>query len=134
LSANTLGDPSVQITVSYDGSEIPGGATFSASATGGPAGSVQNAVLTPAIQIAEYLIPSGLQCPNDITGGPDGRVWFTEPCGSELVGVINPAGSITEYAASNPFGIAAGPDGKLWFTDNGDALIGSMTRSGAQTI
>ena len=60
--------------------------------------------------------------PADITVGPDGNLWFTEPSVNRI-GRINPTtGVITEYSnglsgGANPTGITAGPDGNLWFTE-----------------
>ena len=66
----------------------------------------------------ETLYGSTLWC--DITTGPDGALWFTEP-GSPpqngKIGRISPTGTISEFpmptAQTEPFGITAGPDGSL---------------------
>jgi streptogramin lyase len=59
--------------------------------------------------------------------GPDGALWFTEE-GSDKIGRITAAGTVTEYAiptaSSAPYGIAAGPDGAIWFTEYGTNKIG----------
>ena len=59
-------------------------------------------------------LPYGL---TNITGGPDGNVWFTSYNGT--IGQITPAGVVTEFTTGLPYGlsgITAGPDGNLWFT------------------
>src|SRR5262249_52123004 len=52
----------------------------------------------------------------DITAGPDGNVWFTDPVQS-AVGRISPSGQVTEFPTigNHPGAIAAGPDGNVWF-------------------
>ncbi len=87
--------------------------------------------------ITEYPVPSGLsEEPYDITNGPDGALWFTEPNGNRI-GRITTSGAITEYvvptANSSPSGITAGPDGALWFTESGAGQIGRITTAGAIT-
>jgi streptogramin lyase len=71
--------------------------------------------------------------PSQITKGPDGNMWFTEP--SDRIGRITPSGQITEYSTgitpgSDPFGIAAGSDGNLWFTEASGKRIGRITPAG----
>jgi streptogramin lyase len=89
--------------------------------------------------------------PWQITGGPDGNVWFTELDGGRL-GRITPQGIFTEFPtrpSAGPQGvqtdrITAGPDGNLWFTElwfaeptgNPEMVhsrIGRMTPAGAVT-
>lgn len=65
----------------------------------------------------------------DITSGPDGKVWFTQP-GVGRIGGIDPAtGEVAEYATprpdSDPTGIVA-RDGRLWFTEAAASNIGSL--------
>jgi streptogramin lyase len=78
--------------------------------------------------------------PSNITIGPDGNLWSTEPGGAIVK--ITPSGTITEYSTglnpeSQPFDIVAGPDGNLWFTDDpfegGTPAIGRITPSGTIT-
>jgi hypothetical protein len=69
--------------------------------------------------------------PADITAGPDGNLWFTEP-GINGIGRITLAGVVTEFSAgisagASPSGITAGPDGALWFTEPGVNSIGRIT-------
>src|SRR6266516_3008942 len=57
----------------------------------------------------------------NITAGPDGNLWFTEP-NIDRIGRITPAGVVTEFSAgitagARPYDITAGPDGNLWFTE-----------------
>lgn len=68
-------------------------------------------------------------CPEGITVGADGNLWFVEAQGN--VGKITTTGSINEYpiptAGSSPAGIAAGPDGSLWFTESAGNKIGRLS-------
>src|ERR1017187_5785058 len=69
-------------------------------------------------------IPGG--CPNGITNGPDGALWFTA---GYLVGRITTSGALSYYPVSfTPQGaIARGPDEALWFTGS-DGSVGSIGR------
>jgi streptogramin lyase len=69
----------------------------------------------------------------DITLGPDGAMWFTDP-GTPAIGKIGPGGRVTEFTAglsfgAKPYSIVAGPDGNLWFSDTAGA-IGRITPHG----
>jgi virginiamycin B lyase len=68
-----------------------------------------------------------------ITVGPEGDVWFTEP-GVNAIGRITPQGSITQFPIATPDSapseIATGPDGDLWFTQAQADEIGSITPEG----
>jgi hypothetical protein len=46
-------------------------------------------------------IPSGAD-PTNITAGPDGNLWFTEP-GSNEIGRITPTGRVTQFSAGQYF-------------------------------
>jgi streptogramin lyase len=77
--------------------------------------------------------------PQNITGGPDGNVWYTD-WGGNRIGRITPGGSITTFPISppgtpstQPWGITAGPDGNLWFTENLGNKIGRITPNGVVT-
>jgi streptogramin lyase len=69
----------------------------------------------------------------NLTAGPDGNVWFTEPAANQI-GSITPDGQITEYQVptpnSQPAGITAGPDGNIWFTELGSGQIGQFVLGG----
>jgi streptogramin lyase len=74
---------------------------------------------------------------SDITAGPDGNLWFTEPV-SNRIGRITPSGIVTEFSAgiSPGSGLAAittGPDGNLWFTESNTRRIGRITPGGVVT-
>jgi streptogramin lyase len=74
--------------------------------------------------------------PHDITAGPDGNLWFTEPDGNRI-GRITPLGVATEFSAgitagAGPYDITAGPDGNLWFTER-VGRIGRITPDGVVT-
>jgi streptogramin lyase len=74
--------------------------------------------------------------PNGIAPGPDGNVWFAL-AGSDQIGRITPAGSVTTFTVpgpgSNPAFITAGPDNALWFTEAGSSEIGRITTAGTVT-
>jgi streptogramin lyase len=73
----------------------------------------------------------------EITAGPDGNLWFTDPQ-QNLIGQITTDGSVTEFPVPSPFafptGITAGPDGNLWFAESAiDGGIGRITPDGQIT-
>jgi streptogramin lyase len=74
---------------------------------------------------------------NDIAGGSDGALWFTQP-NPNLIGRITTNGKVTEYskgitAGAKPWSIAPGPDGALWFTELAGGRIGRITTAGKVT-
>ena len=86
--------------------------------------------INPTTHVATLInLPFGTQ-PTNITTGPDGNLWFTEPSTNQI-GEINPrTHAVTQYAvptaASEPDAIAAGSDGNLWFTESGAKQIGEV--------
>ena len=89
--------------------------------------------------LTEFAIPSNSYAyPDQIAGGPDGNLWFTENIGSNI-GQITPSGTITEFpdpantGGPGTNGIAAGPDGNLWFTTAAGNTVGKITTAGAVT-
>jgi virginiamycin B lyase len=76
---------------------------------------------------------------DQITSGPDGRLWFTMPR-DNAVGAITTGGAPAIYDLdtlgfipdSRPEGITAGPDGNIWFTEVNANQIGGLTPSGAR--
>lgn len=98
------------------------------------------AAADPAITEFSAGLTPGNQ-PQQITGGPDGNVWFTswhahgpgnDPYRS-VIGRITPAGDITEFPVpTDSVGpIASGPDGNLWFSGLLNyGYIGRITPSG----
>jgi streptogramin lyase len=73
-----------------------------------------------------------------LTGGPDGNVWYTKfrlNPDNGFIGRIKPTGVATEFEVLGirPAGITAGSDGNLWFGTLA-ASIGRITPSGAVTI
>jgi virginiamycin B lyase len=75
--------------------------------------------MTPGGGQQPFPLPNGHN-PGDLTTGSDGNLWFTESDASKI-GMITPAGVITEYDLLTPLGdrgaIVAGPDGNLWITE-----------------
>ena len=86
-------------------------------------------VMTPTGQVTEYLLPA-LSSPTNITTGPDGNLWFTDP-GTDSVGKITTGGQITEYKlpliTADPYDIVSDPtDGVLWITEEFDGKIAEI--------
>src|SRR5207248_2024924 len=75
--------------------------------------------ISPSGTITEFPLPAG-DLPAEITGGPDGNLWFTAGNnGAAQIGRLIPTGQLTEFALSRfdaACGIAVVPDGNLWFT------------------
>lgn len=74
--------------------------------------------------------------PEDITTGPDGRLWFTE--WNSDIGRFSPGGGfVTFRLGSVAFGLAwsitRGPDGNLWFIDGDGDYMGRITPDGKIT-
>jgi streptogramin lyase len=101
--------------------------------------------MTTTGALAEYPIPAaaglapgsfGWPAPRDITVGPDGALWFTDP-GDESIGRASTAGAISEY----PIGGSATPTpdaitsygGELWFTEAGLQDVASANPDGSPT-
>ena len=86
--------------------------------------------------VTEFPAPGlGADYSADITAGPDGNVWFTEPSAHKVTR-ITPSGSVTEFALptanASPSEIVAGSDGALWFIESG-AKLGRITTGGSVT-
>ena len=84
--------------------------------------------------------------PVDLSAGPDGNVWFTDPAFDKsgvapTVGRITPGGAVTTFGIGLPRSgetyarlISAGPDARIWFTLEGAAPgIGRINLNGAGT-
>src|SRR5690242_6672094 len=68
--------------------------------------------------------------PSQITRGPDGNLWFTEPDNNAL-GRITPGGTVTEFRlpapGRSPLAITSDTaNGLLYFTENGADRVGSI--------
>jgi virginiamycin B lyase len=89
---------------------------------------------TPDPVPADPTLPTRL---DQITLGPDGALWFTEPRDNSI-GRITTTGAVTEYPlpvpGGAPEGIDVGPDSNLWFTAPGLNQIGRITVAGAITM
>ncbi len=104
-------------------------------------------MVTPSGQITEFS--TGLNpgsTPFDLTAGPGGNLWFTDPgftsfggTTTPAIGMVTPSGVITEFSTglnpgSFPSDLVMAPDGNLWFTDSGTTpAIGMVTPSGQIT-
>lgn len=71
----------------------------------------------------------------DFVAGPDGNMWFADSgsAGTDAaIGMVTPAGQITEYASpvgGKPWWIIVGPDESLWFAAT--RAVGRATTAGA---
>jgi virginiamycin B lyase len=87
-----------------------------------------------SVQVATFPAPAVAVSSQDLTKGPDGNLWFTEP-GVGKVGRMTPQGAVTEFplpAGHDATGaITTGPDGNLWFTEDGG--LGRITTGGVVT-
>lgn len=91
-------------------------------------------LLVPAAAPAAGITPGA--APADISIGPDGALWFTEP-GLRHVAEITRDGTVTEYSA----GISAAPADitaaqhleSMWFTEPGADAVARISPSGAVT-
>jgi streptogramin lyase len=90
----------------------------------------QNAILeinaaNSALTKSFPLSPANINVANfssQITVGPDGNIWFTEP---GAIGILTPStGTVTQVSLPNtggtqiPAAITVGPDGNIWFTES----------------
>jgi uncharacterized repeat protein (TIGR01451 family) len=81
----------------------------------------QIARITPAGVVTEFPTNNNFLL-EYIAPGPDGNLWFTT--GSDVIGLVTPAGSITEWILADPqsggalfpIPVTAGPDGNVWIT------------------
>src|SRR5262249_21329407 len=92
---------------------------------------------TPAGQVTQFAGGNTAGAVTlQITAGPDGNLWFTEP-GRDRIGRITTAGVLTEFSAGMtpgavPGGIAVGPDGNIWFTEIAGNRIGRLDLAQAE--
>lgn len=88
------------------------------------------ASIDPTTQkITQHTI-SSYAMPLYISGGPDGRVWFTNSADSRI-GVIDPiSGASAEFTTltpdASPTGLTSGPDGRAWFVENLGNRVGAI--------
>jgi virginiamycin B lyase len=93
--------------------------------------------IQPTGGVREFTVPGGHDAAA-ITGGPENKVWFTEPIAGQIASATT-AGMFAEFKIptdnAGPFGITAGPDGNLWFTEQNASSnkIGRMTPAGVFT-
>src|ERR671914_666207 len=81
--------------------------------------------------------PNYVNALDQITLGPDGNLWFTEP-GGNSIGRITTSGAITNHfpvptPGAEPTGITVGPGGGLWFTESAVGQIAQISTSGTVT-
>lgn len=136
--ANTSGNNIYYYNLNTPGWSAQPGAGVSISSNGGKlyvvgaSGAIYSTPVTiasaPTPTITEYSIPQGeyVCCggSDEITGGPDGGLWFTSyggpPSGAQI-DRITTGGLLTQYelpAGSLPTAITEGPDGNLWFVES----------------
>lgn len=82
---------------------------------------------TAAPKVTGKFEVSGVGTNNEITKGPDGKIWVTLDQTNDLARINPKNGKVEEYDpanVSNPVGIASGPGGTLWVTQaNGVAVF-----------
>jgi len=97
----------------------------------GSGGAHAIARLTPAGDVTQFPTTVPGSCPQQITAGPDNRLWYTDTA-ADTVGRVSAIDGLTEFplppAAFAPQGITAGPDGNVWFT--AQDRIGKINTSG----
>ena len=91
--------------------------------------------MTTEGSVTRHVLPSG-SCPESVTAGPDGAVWFSLMCRG-TIGRLTTNGAFSEFRASGGipqtvYGLTVGPDRALWYV-LGDGGIGRMTMDGAFT-
>jgi virginiamycin B lyase len=89
--------------------------------------------------VTEFPAKTAASGPFGITGGPDGKVWFTEKTAARL-GRIDPTANPiqpTDFAVPGgaaPYDIVTGPDNQsLWMTDQGANKVYKITDLNAAT-
>lgn len=98
--------------------------------------------ITTGGQITEYSthVDAGIfdaedYTPANITAGPDGNLWFTNPQVARtrnIVGKVTTAGAVTIYnTADTALAITAGPNGNLWVIEF--SHVAQISTSGAET-
>jgi len=135
---SSLTTPGQSITFSYDGSAlVASNVTSTITSNGVPV--FTNHITIPGLLAIRYNlgpINGGGIAPQQITVGPDNKIWWAEQQ-TNLIGRIDPAigaSSITHFptgfATGSAKGIAKGGDGNIWYS-NGGRIIARMTTSGA---
>lgn len=98
----------------------------------------------------DFTTTTASSFPYNITGGPDGNIWFTENTPNNIGEFLSVGGgggigetAITYPAADGPssafgaWGITSGPDGNLWFTEShspeDSSFVGNITTGGTIT-
>src|SRR5918992_763489 len=81
--------------------------------------------------------PNYVNALDQITLGPDGNLWFTQPRDNQI-GLITTSGAITNHfpvptPGAEPTGITVGPGGGLWFTESAVGQIAQISTSGTVT-
>jgi streptogramin lyase len=89
------------------------------------------------IPVQPFKIPAGMNFPDHLTVGGDGKVWFTSEL-SPMVGSITPAGVATGFSTSavsdkGLSGLTRGRDNNIWFIEFWDNKFGKITPSGQIT-
>jgi virginiamycin B lyase len=85
-------------------------------------------------RVTVYRLPPGAFAGAGITGGPDGRIWFTD--GNSVLAMAQDGSSLATYPVGDTagvWGIASGTDGNLWFAESRQNRIGRITPDGSIT-
>jgi virginiamycin B lyase len=77
---------------------------------------------TADLIIREFVVPEGISSPHNIAVSAEGKVWFTEKVGKNLV-MFDPEGRTfdahplpAEWGSIGPARLAIAPDGGIWFS------------------
>jgi virginiamycin B lyase len=69
----------------------------------------------------------------DITSGPEGTIWFTEP-DDNRIGRLTADGTLSHFDVPTPDSglgsITQGPDGLIWFAETNTGKVGRMSHDG----
>jgi virginiamycin B lyase len=88
--------------------------------------------VTHPSQVPTASAPATVSTLDQITVGPDGALWFTEPRDNQIGRITTAGGTPQEFSldsivsGAQPEGITVGPDGALWFTAAGIGKIGRI--------
>jgi virginiamycin B lyase len=92
--------------------------------------------ISPGGAVDEYAVPgtAGVLGVGDLTRGPEGDMWFTEPAANRIERVAptgHPEGFTVPTAGSLPTGIVGAPGGFLWVTMEGTGKVAKVDPQGS---
>jgi len=83
--------------------------------------------------ISEYTLPSGMKGPGNITAGPNGNIWFTDP-GTNAIGVATLTTSQLVVTTQPPASVTAGSPFALTVTAENSSGAPITTFDGTVTV